>query len=307
VIIAIPTHVKKLMDKNVQSFRKLWNLPRNEPWPQNKPKPTAEQYFKDRLWIDDYRDVRPGIYLMLFAGVGGKDTDDVDGFAWYVGKTNKFGQRLKNHDDNIDDLEAPGQMYVKARTAKRRRMLVLCDYSHVKDPGVLAKILRASEHTWVCLLQSWTSVLTSDTVESQRVLTAYYFDRAMARAFQSLMKEVIAQTGWNTRLLIGLNWKTPLTELLIQYTSFICHVFTPSPEIGEVRSYRSTLRNVSVSGARGVSRLVTLFEGGSPARGRVILSLDPDIDWPKKIYLTVEILFLQGDCQNQDHSRTGMT
>lgn len=262
----MPEAVRQVMDNGNFSFDDLWNIPAGD------------------NWITTNNDPRAGIYLILFRGIDG--AIGVSGFGFYNGKSIDLGQRYKAHGKSIGKVNAKGQMYVKTRNAAQRKMLLMCNLSRYSQ-DMQSHMMRLSEHTLVCLFASWVNVLTDDEV-NPTFLEKYYFDRAMARAFTSLIVRVSSETGWNIPLGQGLNWKTPLTEVLRKHATWTCTVFTPNAETGPIRSYRSAPRATSKGAAN--SNVMMFYGGrGDKRRNGVFISIGIDVDWPDQIVFVVEI------------------
>jgi hypothetical protein len=134
---------------------------------------------------------------------------------------------------------SPGHMYQFGHTAKAYKMIVLTELGG-EAPNT--ELLRIAEHTGICPFQSWTPVLLRNFTDAVK----HYFDSTITKAYSALATSTFARTGWKVQPgLQGLNWRTPLSELLLSHTSFICQTVPGGEASSPIRVYKSGPRAIT--------------------------------------------------------------
>lgn len=271
MVPGIPRDVRNVIDSGDFTFEQLWDIrDTNINWVKNK------------------NDNRIGVYLLLFKGIDKDQGEDSIGF--YGGKSLDVGKRRGGHQTALQSPKSVGHLYHIGRRAKAHKMLLLCDLSKVS----LAErndILRIAEHTCVSLFRTWAQVLLSLEFEDADQAAKHYFDFAMAKAYCSVADKVFEKTGWCAPPGRKLNWRTPLSEMLLHYMSLTCTVIT-TEETGPIRTYRTPSRRTCKAPHTKMWGIL-LFNGGTDGRARVKLSVpDAAIEngkAPESVHVVIEI------------------
>jgi hypothetical protein len=271
LILGMPTAMKKALNDGGCSFDALWSLPRDG---------THDVRHKP--------DERPLLYLLIFKNLK-RSYEHTNGK--YGGKTVNAGNRLTQHRNYLKDPTASGHMYNRARGAEDMRMLAISDLISVPEVQ-RADVMQVAEQIVVCLFGTITSVLLSDKVlrgDAAGQVGKYYLDRVAAKRFAAISKDVFARSGWQPPPGVGLNWSSPMMEVIIQHTYWTCQE-VPLTNQNTVRIYRRSPLTVGElsEGFTSSNRLI-LFAGGNDRRGTIYITPPQTIPAGTKVTPVVEI------------------
>ena len=240
----MPEEFWKIMKDGKCDFNDIWSLPRH-----------LDVSIKDSD--------KPIDYVIAFKGIRGIP----DSNAIYVGKTVDGWGRRRDHADRLaPDSNQSGKMYEIGRTAQSWRMIRLFDFRDASQADV-SRLLRVGEFIGVCLHRSWNPVFWTEA----RLVGTYLLDKMAANTFCDMTTMVFNQTGWKPLTshanCIGTNWKTPITEMLTQATTWICNTMK-SPRGQAIEVYRRGPL-LTIAGHGASSRYINLLSGGKDNRGRI--------------------------------------
>jgi hypothetical protein len=154
-------------------------------------------------------------------------------------------------------------MYAVARNATPHRIILPCNLSDLQsNPIIRKRILHLAENTCVCLFFCWTGMLTSEYLESPRLLARHYLDVIMARSFSQITEKAFEKIRWRKPLGRGLNWSTPLTDEWLRSTpSSFARCLPLNAKTCPIRVYRSAPKSVLHAQETNTYR-VELLKGG---------------------------------------------
>ncbi|KAF2102202.1 hypothetical protein NA57DRAFT_54125 [Rhizodiscina lignyota] len=165
-----------------------------------------------------------GIYLRFYFN------DKNDKALTYVGATNNFSRRWKQHEDCLRDKNDHSNHYRKARPRNDRHSIVLCRLDDLKDHGTDATLRHIFEQLALMLLQSYDPAVLAmkDRPEETSVddnnpmvsIMNVIDDKTTAEAFDETAKQAAMKSQWvggcyrSSFKGVGLNWASPLSDQL---------------------------------------------------------------------------------------------